>query len=257
MKRSLCIVWLLVAFGSAFAFAGIESADAADYLDLAVPAGAVEGDGQLCGAGIVSVSDPPASDLVVNLRSDDTSEVTVPATVTVPAGLTSGTFDLIIIDDAIGDGAQTATITAAAAGWTSGTASIVVEDNDIGLLQFSANAYASNESGGSIAITVIRTVGRYGTASVDYVTSDGTAKVGVDYIESSGTLTFEPGETTQAIIVSLVDDGLQEGNKLFKISLSNAGGGALLGLPSSADITIFDDENPNSSDLLPPELVAT
>ena len=44
------------------------------------------------------------------------------------------------------------------------------------------------------------------TVTVDYVTADGTATAGSDYVESSGVLTFGPGVTTQTIAVTVNGD---------------------------------------------------
>src|SRR5437870_2767511 len=62
-----------------------------------------------------------------------------------------------------------------------------------GQLQFSAGLYSVNEGAGSVTITVTRTNGSDGTVTVDYFTSDDTAKAGSDYVASMGTLTFGPG----------------------------------------------------------------
>ena len=71
-----------------------------------------------------------SSPLVVNLSSSDTSEATVPATVTIPANQASVTFTILGIDDAIVDGAQPVTITATASGLTTATLGMTVNDND-------------------------------------------------------------------------------------------------------------------------------
>lgn len=42
------------------------------------------------------------------------------------------------------------------------------------------------------------------TAAVDYATSDGTAIAATDYVATSGTLTFVPGETTKAVEVTVL-----------------------------------------------------
>ncbi|MBL8820660.1 MAG: pre-peptidase C-terminal domain-containing protein, partial [Planctomyces sp.] len=55
-----------------------------------------------------------SSALVVTLTSSDTSELTVPATVTIPAGSASTTFAINAVDDTVVDGSQTATISATA-----------------------------------------------------------------------------------------------------------------------------------------------
>src|SRR5262249_38501829 len=42
--------------------------------------------------------------------------------------------------------------------------------------------------------------------TVDYATTDGTAKAGTDYDAASGTVTFAPGQTTQVIDVKVNGD---------------------------------------------------
>ena len=66
--------------------------------------------------------------LVVNLSSNDTSEATVPATVTIAANQASATFAITAVDDALLDGTQTVTITGSATGYVSGTQTLDVTD---------------------------------------------------------------------------------------------------------------------------------
>jgi len=99
---------------------------------LTIPLTATEGDGILENEGTVTISDTLDSALVVSLVCSDTSEVTVPATVTVPAGHTEASFDLTIVDDSEIDGTQTVTVTGSAAGWASGSSTIEVEDDELG-----------------------------------------------------------------------------------------------------------------------------
>jgi len=84
----------------------------------------------LTGQGMVSIPGTLDSDLTVSLASNDTTEVTVPSTVTISAGQTSATFDLTIVDDTEIDGTQTVTVTASVFGWTDGTDTIAVADNE-------------------------------------------------------------------------------------------------------------------------------
>ena len=64
----------------------------------------------------------------------------------------------------------------------------------VGSFQFSADAYAVNEDGPTVTITVTRTGDVLGDASVHYATMSGTATGDVDYTETSGDLTFAPGD---------------------------------------------------------------
>ncbi len=63
------------------------------------------------------------------------------------------------------------------------------------------------------------------TVTVDYATSDSTATAGEDYEETSGTLTFVPGETSKTVSVPVLDDTVDERSETFTLTLSNASGG--------------------------------
>ncbi len=66
--------------------------------------------------------------LVVNLSSSDLTEITVPASVTIPAGASSATFNLVTPADGTNDGNQLVTVTASAPGYTNGNALLTVSD---------------------------------------------------------------------------------------------------------------------------------
>ena len=59
---------------------------------------------------------------------------------------------------------------------------------------------------------------------VAYATADGTALQGTDYVNTSGTATFQPGVTSQTITIPIVGDFLARGNKMFKVKLSTPSG---------------------------------
>ena len=75
-------------------------------------------------------TDDTNNELTVTLSSDDTSEATVPDTVSIPINSTSATFEVTVEDDTELDGTQTANISATASGFEDGTASLEVLDND-------------------------------------------------------------------------------------------------------------------------------
>lgn len=63
--------------------------------------------------------------------------------------------------------------------------------------------------------------------TVDFSTSAGTALVGSDFVENSGTLTFAPGQTTRTILVQTLDDSVVEQNETFTVNLSNPVGATI------------------------------
>jgi len=81
--------------------------------------------------GRVTRSGDTTDALVVTLASDDTSEATVPASVTILAGDSQADFDIDAVDDAEADGDQTVMITATAGGYLDGTDTVVVTDDEV------------------------------------------------------------------------------------------------------------------------------
>jgi len=59
------------------------------------------------------------------------------------------------------------------------------------------------------------------TVTLNYSTADGSATAGSDYVATSGTLTFNPGDTTKTITVVVNGDTLNETNETFFVNLSS------------------------------------
>ena len=59
------------------------------------------------------------------------------------------------------------------------------------------------------------------TVTVDYATSDGTAQAGSDYTAASGALTFNAGDTSQTVQVTVLTDSDDEGQETITLTLSN------------------------------------
>ena len=59
------------------------------------------------------------------------------------------------------------------------------------------------------------------TVSVNYATANGTATAPSDYLATSGTLTFNPGDLTKAINVTINGDQLFEPDETFTVNLSS------------------------------------
>ena len=62
------------------------------------------------------------------------------------------------------------------------------------------------------------------TVTVRYATSNGTATGGDDYVATTGTLTFAPGETSKTISVVVLGDTVAEGAESFLVTLSSPTG---------------------------------
>ncbi|MGB5456019.1 MAG: Calx-beta domain-containing protein [Gammaproteobacteria bacterium] len=166
-------------------------------------------------------------------------------------GVTSQTFTITIFDDAEYEGDETVNLTLSnplgGAGLESPTTAIltIAEDDPVppaGSLQFSAPTYTVAENGVTASITVTRVGGSFGTVGVDYATGDGTAVAGSDYTAVIGNLSFADGVTSQTFTIEIRDDTDYEGDETVNLSLSNPTGGAGLGSPATAVLTIAEDE---------------
>ena len=67
-----------------------------------------------------------------------------------------------------------------------------------------------------------------GTVTVQYETRNGTAVADSDYVATSGTLTFEAGETRKTVEVEVMADRHDEGEETLTLVLSNATGALIV-----------------------------
>ncbi|MEP7147564.1 MAG: Calx-beta domain-containing protein [Acidobacteriota bacterium] len=119
-----------------------------------------------------------------------------------------------------------------------------------GVLQLSSATYSVGEGAGNLVVTVNRTGGTDGAVSVAYTLSGGTATggaactAGVDYINTGGTASFINGQASQTFMVPICEDAIVEGNETFNVTLGMTTGGATVGSPSTAVVTIVDNDVP-------------
>ncbi|KAJ8013846.1 hypothetical protein DPEC_G00034050 [Dallia pectoralis] len=138
-----------------------------------------------------------------------------------------------------------------------------ITDNDpISKIYFDPGSYQCLENCGTVAVNVLRRGGDLTkTVSVEFRTEDGSANAGSDYEFTEGVVVFKPGETQKEIRVGIIDDDIFEEDENFLIHLSNVKvllsegeevespetnhmeAVACLGVPSTATVTIFDDDH--------------
>ena len=119
----------------------------------------------------------------------------------------------------------------------------VLEENTADPLPVMAVSDASaNEANGSIGFLVSLDKPAAGTVTVDYRTENVTATAPGDYTQTSGTLTFEPGETQEIVTVPIIDDTVPDNGETFKLVLSNVSGAKLA--DAEAVGTILNTETP-------------
>jgi subtilisin family serine protease/subtilisin-like proprotein convertase family protein len=174
----------------------------------------------------------------VNLSSSDTSELTVPATVTIPANEASVTFSIDAVDDTLVDGTQQVTITVNAPEYGADKTQVIDVLDLEPSLQLTTSTPVVREDGGNLEITITR---------VDQ--SDITMPMIVDLASSNvpvggglvlnvpGTVTIPANEVSVTLAVTIVDNDLLEGTRIGRIDASSAGI-----IPGAIEIQVTDVE---------------
>ncbi len=92
--------------------------------------------------------------------------------------------------------------------------------------------------------------------TVDFATADQTASIGADFLNTSGTLSFAPGETSKNIAVSVLGDLLIEDNEAFAVNLTGAVNSSIL-TPQGIGTILNDDSSPVSPPIVPPVFIGS
>ena len=160
-------------------------------------------------------------------------------------------FNVTIDNDAVKESNETVSLrlTSPTGGATLGApanATMTIVDDDgattTGSLGFTSTSFSVGEGLPQATVSVSRSGGAQGAASVDYDTSDGIAKAGQDYTAVGGTLNWASGDAAdKSFNVPVLDDIAIEGDETVGLALSQAAG-ATLGSPVAATLTINDNE---------------
>jgi len=176
--------------------------------------------------------------LPVTIANSDTHDVTVPSSITIPAGATSVTFAVGTINTQIADGTQTATLTASATGEASGSATLSVTNVNVPTLTVVLNSHTVNETDTNPATYgTVTTNDRAATPLTVSLLSNELNKLTVP-----ATVTIPAGATSVTFPVTVVDDGQIDGNKAATITASASGFQT-----GSDSATVVDDNVPQLS----------
>ncbi len=163
-------------------------------------------------------------------------------------GQSSASFTITLVNDYLPEGPETMQfqfmgVTGSGPGVPAATTLTITDTDAPGSLRFSAASYSAAENAGSFTVTVTRTGGTDGPASISYARTGGTAAAGTDFLAAttSGTLNFAHGQASATFTITLLDDFVIEGPETLILLLSGATG-ATLGSPATATLTLADNE---------------
>jgi hypothetical protein len=169
-------------------------------------------------------------------------------TFTIPAGRASILITITALPDDLFEDNETIEIQLLPTGGayelgvpSSGTVTII----GTAAVQLSGLPLSARESSATVGVEVVRTGPTDQAASVDYEVRAGTAKDGVDFISTTGTLQFSAGQQSATIPVQLLDDAVADGDRTIEVELKPPAIGAALGNPVTLTVQIIDDEFKN------------
>jgi len=154
--------------------------------------------------------------------------VAASGTVIIPAFQSSATFQVPVNDDLIVEQDETILVNVTTPDWYAtigdGAGVGTIYDNEPRITIY--DGY-QDYYGSTITFYVYLTAASDDVVTVDFNTWDGYAVAGSDYVATSGTITFNPGETMQSFTVDLLNIE-PDPYKYFSIQLSNPNGNATL-----------------------------
>lgn len=201
----------------------------------------------------VSLSEPAARSVTFSYRTVDGTALAATdyqartGTATINAGNTSRTVTITVRGDKTVEASEKFKVVisnpqGANLGINAGTGRIDNDDAGTGV-QVSvgdASVREGNQGNRIVTLPVTLSAQRTKVTTVDWSSAAGTAGVGSDYENGSGTATFPAGTTTQYVTFTVHADTSAESNETFTVTLANASGAAIFRATGTA--TIADDD---------------
>jgi hypothetical protein len=174
----------------------------------------------------------------------------LPGYVYIPAGQASATILVDVIDDSTVESSEIVRLTISSnSAYTIGSpsyATVTITDDDVPVETPVVTITATDASAGEPANNGAFTVSRTGATSVSlrvyYSTSGSTASSGTDYTALPGYVDIPSGQSSATILVDVIDNSTVESSETVQLTISS-NAAYTIGSPSSAAVTITDDDN--------------
>ena len=206
----------------------------------------------------VTLSQAASAAVTVNYATSDvtatagTDYVATSGTVTIPAGSTTGTFNVVVNGDSTVETDETlrVTLTSPSSNATiaTSTATGTITNDDVATLPSLSVANVSKAEGNSgtsnLVFTVTLSQAAAAPVTVNYATSNLTATAGTDYVATSGTVTIPAGSTTGTFNVVVNGDTTVESDETLRVTLSGASSNATIATATATGTITNDDVAP-------------
>lgn len=173
----------------------------------------------------------------VAVSSSDTSELTVPATVTIPAGKSFAEFLINAIDDNKLDGPQSVTLKVSSPAYREPQSQVVIVDDLEPSLHLTSDVTSVREDAGSFRVTVSRQDDGDLSKAVRVALSVVNVSHGAAPLSVPAFVTIKANQTSQDFTATVKDDRLLDGTQLATIRAT-----ATNIIEGSAEFRITDHE---------------
>jgi hypothetical protein len=166
--------------------------------------------------------------------------------VTIPAGMTSATLPLTIIDDAINEGNEVVALTIlesdVAVPGVPNVDDVTIVDNDPQpTFAWGSGSASVPESVGAVEIPVVLSAASGLPITIPIVIAGGSATAGSDYNLVTTTVTIPAGQTSAQVEVDVIDDTIDEDDETALFGFGSATN-ATPGTPAQFALTIVDND---------------
>ena len=178
-------------------------------------------------------NDEVLEELTVQLSTDDSSEVEIPAEIVIPQGVSSYDVPIHVVDNFVADGARTISLNAAAGGYLPGDLDLVIEDDDPAVLTLSvwSESQAYTE-GDSVQLLVHRNQEDLGQG-VEVALESSPA----NQLNLANSIELAVGERSALTSVQALDNEIRDGDRTVTITGTASGFSA-----GTEELIVIDDE---------------
>jgi hypothetical protein len=168
-------------------------------------------------------------------------------TLTFAPGVTSLPIPLTVLDDGLFESSETIRLALSApVNGVLGNKAVetytILENDPAPTVSFAVASASGSEATTQVSLTVALSGKAGAPVTVDYGVTGGSAtNGGVDYKLPNGTLTFQPGQASKTIVLTVNNDTLNEQNESLTVSLFNPVN-ATLGANPSETYTLVDND---------------
>lgn len=189
--------------------------------------------GTVNAAFTVSLSNPSSQTITVNYATANSTAtagsdfVAASATVVFSPGQTTRPVNITVNGDTVFEQNEIFNVNLSGAGNaiiadTQGVGTINNDDSQPTISVNDVSVTEGNTGTTTASFTVTLSNASSEAISASYITANGSASAGSDYTQTSGSVSFSPGEVSKSISVSVSGDTTFEGNETFNVNLSSA-----------------------------------